>query len=94
MFHQIRKMVGLTAAIMRTGAHPDAIPNCFKEEKKHLPIAPGAGLFLDKILFDSYNNNQPKEKRVDFLEEQGIVTAFKEDQIFPMVMSSEEQRKV
>jgi len=51
MFHQIRKMVGLTVAIMRTGANPDTLLNCFAPEKKHVPLVPGSGLFLETVSY-------------------------------------------
>ena len=56
ILHQIRKMIGMVIAIMRTGADEKrAIPLSLGPERRSVPRAPGTGLFLRQINYDSYN---------------------------------------
>lgn len=55
MLHQIRKMVGLTLAVIRGLTSSDIITKAFKEEKIDLPTAPGLGLVLNQVHYDRYS---------------------------------------
>ena len=56
MLHQIRKMVGMAIAILRTGADPvQSVALSTGKAKRNVPRAPGVGLYLRQINFDSYN---------------------------------------
>lgn len=55
MLHQIRKMIGLVFAIMRGYGDKSKIELCFLKEKQDVPIAPGLGLLLEQVHYDTYN---------------------------------------
>lgn len=55
MLHQIRKMIGLTLAVIREHTTEETILRAFKEPRIDVPIAPGLGLILDKVHYDRYN---------------------------------------
>jgi len=41
---------GLVVTMMRYGIDPSILPKTFEKEKKHIPIAPGIGLFLHRVI--------------------------------------------
>ncbi len=49
MLHQIRKMVGLTIAIMRGFATVETLESAFKMERVDIPIAPSLNLLLEQV---------------------------------------------
>lgn len=49
MLHQIRKMVGLTVAMMRGYASKDVLDSAFKLERVDIPIAPSLNLLLEQV---------------------------------------------
>jgi len=55
VMYQIRKMVGLTIALVRDGGSRHLVNACFQKPKKRIPTAPAEGLFLRECLFDAYN---------------------------------------
>lgn len=55
MLHQIRKMVGLTIAIMRGFATVETLESAFKMERVDIPIAPSLNLLLEQPHYDTYN---------------------------------------
>jgi hypothetical protein len=56
MLHQIRKMVGMAIAVVRTSADPRvAVPRSLGRERHMVPRAPGTGLFLRQVNYDAYN---------------------------------------
>lgn len=60
ILNQIRKMVGLTVAIVRGDvAHDAAFPAVF-DSKCNVPLAPGNGLFLEGVVFDRYEAKAKK----------------------------------
>ena len=50
MLHQIRKMVGLCIAVMQGFASVDVFDSVFKPGRMDVPIAPGLGLMLEKVV--------------------------------------------
>lgn len=54
MYNQIRKMVGMAIAVIRGQSEPYSIPNSFLANRVHAPKAPGLGLALDRVRFESY----------------------------------------
>lgn len=52
LLHMIRKMVGLTMAIVRGYATVDVMETAFSPAKLDVPRAPGLGLLLDACFFD------------------------------------------
>ena len=49
MLHQIRKMVGLTIAILRGFATRETLDKAFKMERVDIPIAPSLNLLLEQV---------------------------------------------
>jgi tRNA pseudouridine38-40 synthase len=61
LLNQIRKMVSLVFEIVRGGAPSTALDNAFSVDKVDIYMAPGLGLYLDKLYFDSYNKHAEYE---------------------------------
>jgi tRNA pseudouridine38-40 synthase len=60
ILNQIRKMIGLTVAIVRGDVeHQAAFPAVF-DSKCNVPLAPGNGLFLKGVVFDRYETKSQK----------------------------------
>ena len=55
MMHQIRKMIGITIAIVQGLTGVNCIERAWKPDKCDIPRAPGLGLMLDKCHYDFYN---------------------------------------
>lgn len=56
ILHQIRKMIGMTLAVMRGVATTDQLQKAFRKDiVMGIPMAPEVGLFLVSCLFDCYN---------------------------------------
>ncbi|KAI9558418.1 hypothetical protein GHT06_015200 [Daphnia sinensis] len=55
MLHQIRKMIGLTIAIMRGYTSKEILEKAFKMERVNIPTAPSLNLLLEEPHYDSYN---------------------------------------
>lgn len=92
MLHQIRKMVGLTIAIIRGYVDESEITRALTEEKVDIPRAPGINLMLEETHYDSYNRrhafNGPHQPLTwDNLGDE--VQKFKEDFIYPVIVDAE-----
>uniref|UniRef100_A0A1A9VB88 Pseudouridylate synthase 1 homolog n=1 Tax=Glossina austeni TaxID=7395 RepID=A0A1A9VB88_GLOAU len=61
MLHQIRKMVGLTIAIVRGHTGVPTLNKALSEERIDLPMAPGLGLVLDTVHYERYNERYGKD---------------------------------
>ncbi|KAJ3203328.1 tRNA pseudouridine synthase 1 [Entophlyctis luteolus] len=55
MLHQIRKMVGLAAMMVRTATPSSLVAKTFADVKINVPKVPGIGLLLRQPLFTAYN---------------------------------------
>ena len=55
IYHQIRKIVGMTIAVMRNVAPSDHLEKSFQKERCDVPLAPGLGLVLDEVKMCRYN---------------------------------------
>ena len=55
MMHQIRKMVGMVALVVRCGCDPERLREAMGPERLSIPKAPSLGLLLERPSFDSYN---------------------------------------
>lgn len=49
MLHQIRKMVGMTIAVVRGFASEDTLEQIWKTDRIDVPRAPGLGLMLEEV---------------------------------------------
>ncbi|KAI3938453.1 hypothetical protein MKW98_015352 [Papaver atlanticum] len=91
MLHQIRKMVGLAVAVMRTGAPESLIDVALQKDVNFTaPTAPEVGLYLDECFFTSYNqkwkDTHEEISMKDYAEE---AEDFKMKQIYPHIGSTE-----
>lgn len=94
MLHQIRKMVGVVIAICRGVTNIDVIENSWLEERLDLPIAPGLGLVLEEVHYDKYNEkfgNDGMHERLDFVELNDKVAAFRAKYILPTIIKVEKE---
>ncbi|KAK9370864.1 pseudouridine synthase [Lipomyces kononenkoae] len=55
MLHQIRKMIGMAAQVVRTGAPLDRINDAFGRRKINIPKAPALGLLLERPVYTNFN---------------------------------------
>lgn len=55
MLHQIRKMIGLSIAVMKGFASLDTLKRSFSLDRIDVPKAPGLGLMLEQVHYDKYN---------------------------------------
>ncbi|KRT81539.1 hypothetical protein AMK59_6074, partial [Oryctes borbonicus] len=68
MLHQIRKMVGLTIALVKGHASEEIFQKAFTTEDVNIPKAPGLGLVLDFVHYDKYNRRYGQDGIHDTLE--------------------------
>ena len=61
IYHQIRKIVGMTIAVMRNVAPSDHLEKSFQKERCDVPLAPGLGLVLDEVKMTRYNKKFGKD---------------------------------
>ncbi|XP_053443312.1 pseudouridylate synthase 1 homolog isoform X3 [Nycticebus coucang] len=96
MMHQIRKMVGLVVAIVKGYAPESVLERSWGEEKVDVPKAPGLGLVLERVHFEKYNQrfgNDGLHEPLDWVQEEGKVAAFKEEHIYPTIVSTERDER-
>ncbi|KAJ1073932.1 PREDICTED: tRNA pseudouridine synthase A, mitochondrial isoform X1 [Capra hircus] len=96
MTHQIRKMVGLVVAIIKGYAPESVLERCWGEAKVDVPKAPGLGLVLERVHFEKYNQrfgHDGLHEPLDWAREEAEVTAFKEQHIYPTIISTERQER-
>jgi tRNA pseudouridine38-40 synthase len=96
MMHQIRKMVGLVVAIVKGYAPESVLERSWGEEKVDVPKAPGLGLVLERVHFEKYNQRFGSDglhEPLDWTQEEGKVTAFKEQHIYPTIVSTERDER-
>nr|XP_045012591.1 tRNA pseudouridine synthase A isoform X2 [Jaculus jaculus] len=96
MMHQIRKMVGLVVAIVKGYAPESVLERSWGEEKVDIPKAPGLGLVLERVHFEKYNQrfgNDGLHEPLDWAQEEGKVAAFKEQHIYPTIVSTERDER-
>eukprot|EP00826_Nyctotherus_ovalis_P022633 TRINITY_DN174_c0_g1_i21.p1 TRINITY_DN174_c0_g1~~TRINITY_DN174_c0_g1_i21.p1 ORF type:complete len:392 (+),score=116.89 TRINITY_DN174_c0_g1_i21:102-1277(+) len=84
LYNQIRKMIGMFIHLCRNNLPIETIPKSFKkDEKMYVPLAPGEGLMLNRVLYDGYNKTKA-ESRKDVVvqkEDEGEVEEFKNELI-------------
>lgn len=92
MLHQIRKMIGLTIAIVRGFASPDSLQSCWTAYKIDVPTAPALGLMLDKLHYEKYNRKFGKDgihKPLEWPEMEEEIEQFKREFIFSNIVKKE-----
>uniref|UniRef100_A0A452T5R7 Pseudouridylate synthase 1 homolog n=1 Tax=Ursus maritimus TaxID=29073 RepID=A0A452T5R7_URSMA len=96
MTHQIRKMVGLVVAIVKGYAPESVLERSWGEAKVDVPKAPGLGLVLERVHFEKYNQrfgNDGLHEPLDWTREEAGVAAFKEQHIYPTIISTERRER-
>ncbi|XP_038619093.1 tRNA pseudouridine synthase A [Tachyglossus aculeatus] len=96
MMHQIRKMIGLVIAIVKGYADQSLMERSWGEEKVDIPKAPGLGLVLERVHFESYNRrfgNDGLHEPLDWAEEEEKMTVFKEQYIYSTIIKTEMEEK-
>jgi len=69
IYHQIRKMIGLLIKICYENLEgEETIKLAFKKEKYDVYLAPGEGLYLNRMTFDIYNKRKEPELKVELNE--------------------------
>ncbi|KAI9853018.1 MAG: tRNA pseudouridine synthase 1 [Thelocarpon superellum] len=94
MMHQIRKMVGMVALVVRAGCVLDRVAESYGPARLSIPKAPGIGLLLERPIFDSYNDRAAKEYQrepIDFGKYEAEIKEFKQREIYERIFREEEQ---
>ena len=95
MLHQIRKMIGMTIAVVRGHASLEVIHQSWDALRIDIPRAPGLGLMLDEIHFERYNKRFANDGIHEGLTCSDAVNeeieSFKEDFIFPEMIQGEKE---
>lgn len=97
MMHQIRKMVGMVALVVRCGADPKRIFEALGPESISIPKAPALGLLLERPVFDSYNRRAGKEfgkEDISFEKFRKEMDEFKQKEIYERMYRDEEKDNV
>lgn len=92
MLHQIRKMIGVTVAVVRGYCGEELIQRSYGSEKIDIPKAPGLGLVLEDLHFEAYNKKFGGDGIHDKIDWDKVRTAqsqFKEDQILTDIVQQE-----
>ncbi|XP_059162990.1 pseudouridylate synthase 1 homolog [Physella acuta] len=97
MLHHIRKMIGLTIAILRGYCGESVIDSSWGPEKVDIPKAPGLGLVLEQLHFNGYNQKFGSDgvhELIDWSSYEDVVEKFKEEQIIASIVEKEKSEKV
>lgn len=94
MMHQIRKMVGMAALVVRCGCPTSRITESFEDVNLSIPRVPGLGLLLEQPVFDSYNTHQAERhgrENIDFSRYEQVINEFKQREIYERIFREEEE---
>lgn len=97
MMHQIRKMVGMAALVVRCGCDPKRIVESYGQDKISIPKAPSLGLLLERPIFDSYNKkatNELSKNGIDFTKYEKEMDEFKQREIYDRMHEDEEKENL
>lgn len=97
MMHQIRKMVGMAALVVRCGCDPQRLVESYGPERLSIPKAPGLGLLLERPVFDSYNKraqNEFSRETIDFDKYEKEMLEFKQREIYERIYREEDKENV
>ena len=94
MMHQIRKMVGMVALIVRCGCDPVRLTESIGPNSISIPKAPSLGLLLERPVFDTYNKkakNEYGKDPIDFDKFKIEMDEFKQREIYTRIYEEEEK---
>lgn len=97
MMHQIRKMVGMAALVVRCGCDPKRIEESYGPANMSIPKAPSLGLLLERPIFDSYNKRAKGDlgkEIIDFDKYKTEMDEFKQREIYERMYRDEEKENV
>jgi len=97
MMHQIRKMVGMVALVVRCGCDPIRILEAYGKDAISIPKAPSLGLLLERPVFDSYNKRAQSEhgkEALDFGKYAKEIEEFKQSEIYERIYQDEEKNNM
>ncbi|KIW24791.1 tRNA pseudouridine(38-40) synthase, variant [Cladophialophora immunda] len=97
MMHQIRKMVGMVALVVRCGCDPQRLVESMGPDRLSIPKAPSLGLLLERPVFESYNKRAKDalaKEAIDFDKYRAEMDAFKQEQIYERMYRDEEKDNV
>ncbi|ETI27760.1 tRNA pseudouridine(38-40) synthase [Cladophialophora carrionii CBS 160.54] len=97
MMHQIRKMVGMVALVVRCGCDPNRLRESMGPARLSIPKAPSLGLLLERPVFDSYNKRAKDslgKEPIDFDRYKTEMDQFKQEQIYERMYRDEEKENV
>lgn len=97
MMHQIRKMVGMVALVVRCGTDPKIIEESYSSVNLSIPKAPSLGLLLERPIFDSYNKRAKGDlgkEIIDFDKYKKEMDEFKQREIYERMYRDEEKENV
>ena len=97
MMHQIRKMVGMVALVVRCGCDPKRIHESYGPVNISIPKAPSLGLLLERPIFDSYNKRATGDlgkEIIDFDKYKKEMDEFKQREIYERMYRDEEKENV
>ncbi|XP_069139906.1 pseudouridylate synthase 1 homolog isoform X2 [Argopecten irradians] len=96
MLHQIRKMIGITMAIVRGHCGEEVIDKTYSLIKVDVPKAPGSGLLLEELHYQNYNKrygNDGVHQSLDAAIYREAIDQFKEEYIYPEMIRSEKEER-
>ena len=97
MMHQIRKMVGMVALIVRCGCDPQRLTQSFGANQISIPKAPSLGLLLERPIFESYNRRAQGDfnlEPISFDKYAKEMEEFKQREIYERMYHDEEEDNV
>ena len=97
MMHQIRKMVGMVALVVRCGCDPKRIVESYGPENISIPKAPSLGLLLERPIFESYNKRAKGDfgkETIDFDKYKKEMDEFKQREIYERIYRNEEKDNI
>ena len=69
IYHQIRKMIGMIVKVYSEELEKEEqIKKALKEEGYQTFLAPGQGLYLNRMTFEIYNNKKDTEEKLQFTQ--------------------------
>uniref|UniRef100_A0A6G1SNT9 Pseudouridylate synthase 1 homolog n=1 Tax=Aceria tosichella TaxID=561515 RepID=A0A6G1SNT9_9ACAR len=96
MMHQIRKMIGLAIAVMKGFATEEHIRKSMEAPYMDIPKAPGLGLMLEEVHFDTYNRKfggDGHHEPIEWEAQNDAIENFKNEHIYPVVVETELKEK-
>ena len=97
MLHQIRKMIGLTMAVVRGNTSEELYEKIFTKDKYDIPKAPSIGLYLENVFFEYYNKKFGKDgmhKPVEWTHCLEEVEKFKREQIVHNLLTDIDKERI